>query len=153
MNDIKYVNNNYQFIYRVAAIIYNKDKNKILLFKGNDRDFYMLPGGKVHEKELSVDAIKRKIKEEIGYDNLEFKLKGLSEELVNAKGYDNHQITLIYETVNNMVDNFDDFKSIENDWINFKWINIDKLNNYTVFPKEIISLIYNDDFCHLIDNN
>ena len=49
MEDIKYENNKFKFAYRVSAIIYNVDKTKILLFTGNDSEFYMLPGGKVKE--------------------------------------------------------------------------------------------------------
>lgn len=47
MDDIKYNKDNFFFIYRVSALIFNKDKTKILLFYGNDSDYYMLPGGKV----------------------------------------------------------------------------------------------------------
>ena len=81
MNDIKYRNGNFNFAYRVSAIIYNADETKILLFYGDDMDFYMLPGGKVKEQENSVNAIKREIYEELGYENLEFKFAGVSEEL------------------------------------------------------------------------
>lgn len=87
--DIKYVNNDFQFIYRMSSIIYNNDKTKILLFYGDDRDFYMLPGGKVHELEDSLSAIRREIKEELGYNNLNFKLISISEEFAKAKGYNN----------------------------------------------------------------
>ena len=150
MNDIKLIDKEYQFIYRVSAIIYNKEKNKILLFRGNDRDFYMLPGGKVHYNETSLKAIEREIEEEIGYTNLHYKLKAVAEEFTNAKGYNNHQISLIFETVNENINNYDDFKSKETDWINFKWINIDELNKYIIYPKKIINIIEND-FSHLID--
>lgn len=87
--DIKYVNNDFQFIYRMSSIIYNNDKTKILLFYGDDRDFYMLPGGKVHELEDSLSAIRRQIEEELGYNNLNFKLISISEEFAKAKGYNN----------------------------------------------------------------
>ena len=33
-----------------------------------------------------------KAKEELGWENLEYKFLGVSEELVNDKGYNNHQI-------------------------------------------------------------
>lgn len=46
MEDIIYKRDNFYFIYRVSDIIFNKDKTKILLFYGNDNDYYMLPGGK-----------------------------------------------------------------------------------------------------------
>ena len=87
--DIKYVNNDFQFIYRMSSIIYNNDKTKILLFYGDDRDFYMLPGGKVHELEDSLSAIRREIEEELSYNNLNFKLISISEEFAKAKGYNN----------------------------------------------------------------
>lgn len=87
--DIKYFNNDFQFIYRVSSIIFNSDKTKILLFYGNDRDFYMLQGGKVHELEDSLSAIRREIEEELGYNNLNFKLISISEEFAKAKGYNN----------------------------------------------------------------
>ena len=51
MADIRYKNKNFNFVYRVSSIIYNKDKTKILLFYGNNSDYYMLPGGKVKELE------------------------------------------------------------------------------------------------------
>ena len=58
IKDIKYNNDTFFFLYRVSALIFNKDKTKILLFYGNDMDYYMLPGGKVHQLEKSEDAIK-----------------------------------------------------------------------------------------------
>ena len=64
--DIRYINNDFQFLLRVSALIYNEDKSKILIFNVNGRDFYLLPGGKINELEESIDAIKREIKEEIG---------------------------------------------------------------------------------------
>lgn len=46
IKDVKYNDDNFFFLYRVSALIFNKDKTKILLFYGNDMDYYMLPGGK-----------------------------------------------------------------------------------------------------------
>lgn len=83
--DINYISNDYQFIYRVSALIFNEDKTKILLFKVDGRDFYMLPGGKVREKEESKDAIKREIEEELGYTNIEFNLLAISKNLLKQK--------------------------------------------------------------------
>ena len=74
MEDIKYENNKFKFAYRVSAIIYNVDKTKILLFTGNDSEFYMLPGGKVKELERSTDAIKREIKEEVVFKRNSYKI-------------------------------------------------------------------------------
>ena len=64
--NVNYINKDYQFNLRTSAIIFNKDKNKILLFKVNDRNFYLLLGGRTNEFESSSNAIKREIKEELG---------------------------------------------------------------------------------------
>ena len=151
--DIKYKNNKFQFIYRTSAIIYNSDKSKILLFYGDDRDYYMLPGGKVQELEQSENAIKREIKEELGYDNLEYNLIGVSEEILEDKRLNVHQITLIYESLYNGEISDESFKSIETDWINFKWIKISELKKYKIHPKNIDVMLNNEEkIKHIIDD-
>ena len=37
------------------------------------------------------------------------------------------------------------FKSLESDWINFKWIDLDKIKNYNIHPRNIIQIIRNND--------
>lgn len=151
--DIKYKNEKFQFIYRTSAIIYNSDKSKILLFYGDDRDYYMLPGGKVQELEQSKNAIKREIKEELGYDNLDYNLVGVSEEILEDKGFNVHQITLIYESLYNGEISDESFKSIETDWINFKWIKISELKKYKIHPKNIDAMLDNEEkIKHIIDD-
>lgn len=69
---------NARFNARSSAIIYNKDKTKVLLFKIVDRDYFMFPGGRIEIYEDSLNAIKREIKEETGF-NLEFELCSIQE--------------------------------------------------------------------------
>ena len=119
--DVRYTNNNYQFLLRVSILIFNKDESKVLLFNVEGREFFMLPGGKISELEESIDAIKREVKEELGWENLEYHFLGISEEFVNDKGYNNHQIDLIYKgKYMQDIDNYE-FKGLEGEWINFKW--------------------------------
>ena len=152
MRDIKYDRDNFSFAYRVSAIIYNKDKTKILLFYGNDMDYYMLPGGKVHQLEKSEDAIKREIIEELGLNNLKFDLVGISEEIVKDKKNDIHQITLTYKCIYEDEISKEPFKSIESDWINFKWVDINELDNYKIHPSNVKELIKNSDSInHLVE--
>ena len=75
---------NIRFNARASAIIYNKDKTKVLLFKIVDRDYFMLPGGRIEIYEDSLNAIKREIKEETGFD-LEFELCSIQHSPVNKK--------------------------------------------------------------------
>ncbi len=58
--NLDYKIDNNRFNARVSAIIYNKDKTQILLFKMRDRDFYMLPGGRIEMNEDSLSAVKEK---------------------------------------------------------------------------------------------
>jgi 8-oxo-dGTP pyrophosphatase MutT (NUDIX family) len=141
MNDIKYKNVNYSFAYRVSAFIYNVDRTKILLFYGDDMNFYMLPGGKVKEFEKSEDAIKREILEEIGFENLDFEFVGVSEELITKNDNLIHEITITYKCLYNGVIQEDVFKSNESNWINFKWVNIKELDNYDIHPNSIKTML------------
>ena len=152
MDDIKYNKDNFFFIYRVSALIFNKDKTKILLFCGDDMDYYMLPGGKVHQLEKSKDAIKREIFEELGFKDLEFNLVGISEEIVKDEENDIQQLTLTYKAIYKDEIYEETFKSIESDWINFKWVDIKELNNYKIHPSNVKNMIKNSDTInHLVE--
>ena len=145
VKDIKYNDDKFVFIYRVSALIFNKDKTKILLFFGNDMDYYMLPGGKVHQLEKSEDAIKREIAEELGFKELEFELVGISDEVVNDNENNIQQITFTYKCIYEYELQKETFKSIESDWINFKWVDIKDLDNYKIHPSNIKIMINNSN--------
>ena len=88
------LDNDKRFIARCAAVIYNKDKTKVLMF--NFKDYYMLPGGRIEFNETSLDAIKREIKEETGYD-LKFTFQGVQENFLSK---DNKDIIILDKTNN-----------------------------------------------------
>ena len=151
--NLDFKRDDFRFNARASAIIYNKDLSKVLLFKVEDRDFYMLPGGRIEELEESKDAIKREIKEEIGLDNITYSFLALSEEFVNAKGYNNHQINIIYKGIyNDEIKNIK-FKGLDGDWINFEWIDVSNINKYKIFPEGINKIIdQSSNSNHLITN-
>ncbi len=152
MSDIKYKNNSFNFAYRVSAIIFNKEKDKILLTCANDSDFYMLPGGKVNELENSSAAIKREIKEEIGWNNLIFNFIGVSEEIIKTKNDNIHQLTLTYKCIYEGDIISKKFKSIESDWINFEWVEIKELERFKIHPSGITDFINNNECVnHIIE--
>ena len=150
MKDIRYKENNYQFHYRTSAIIYNKDKTKILLFKSSNRDFYMLPGGKVNELESSEDALKREVKEETGLEINIIDFKCFSECVVTDKEMTYQQVEAIYEASYNDEKNNDEFNGLEGNWILFKWFNINDLDNVLIEPKEIKDILKNNKN-HIVD--
>lgn len=150
MKDIRYKENNYQFHYRTSAIIYNKDKTKILLFKSSNRDFYMLPGGKVNGLESSEDALKREVKEETGLEISIIDFKCFSECVVTDKETTYQQVEAIYEASYNDEINNDEFNGLEGNWILFKWFNIKDLDNVLIEPKEIKDILKNNKN-HIVD--
>lgn len=150
MKDIRYKENNYQFHYRTSAIIYNKDKTKILLFKSSNRDFYMLPGGKVNELESSEDALKREVQEETGLEINIIDFKCFSECVVTDKEMTYQQVEAIYEASYNDEINNDEFNGLEGNWILFKWFNINDLDNVLIEPKEIKDILKNNKN-HIVD--
>ena len=151
--DIRYTNNEFQFLLRVSILIFNKDESKVLLFNVEGRKIFMLPGGKIGELEESIDAAKREIKEELGWENIEYKFLGISEEFVIDKGYNNQQINLIYKGIyNNDIDKID-FKGLEGDWINFKWIDIKDIDSYKIYPNIVKEMVKNsNNIYHSVDN-
>ncbi|SDP29676.1 NUDIX hydrolase [Clostridium gasigenes] len=66
MTDITFKTETVRFVYRVAGIIIHN--NKLLVMKDENSPYYYIPGGKVGLQELSTDAIKREIREEINID-------------------------------------------------------------------------------------
>ena len=139
--NLDFVRNDFRFNARTSAVIYNKDLSKVLLFNVEGRNFYMLPGGRIEELEESIDTIKREIKEEIGWDNITYTFLALSEEFVTDKGYNNHQINIIYKGIYNDEIKETKFKGLEGDWINFEWVDVNNINNYKIFPEGIDSVI------------
>lgn len=150
MKDIRYKENNYQFHYRTSAIIYNKDKTKILFFKSSNRDFYMLPGGKVNELESSEDALKREVQEETGLEINIIDFKCFSECVVTDKEMTYQQVEAIYEASYNDEINNDEFNGLEGNWILFKWFNINNLDNILIEPKGIKDILKNNKN-HIVD--
>lgn len=151
--DITYKKDDYQFILRTSIVIFNKYMNKILLFHVNDRNFYMLVGGKINELETSIEAVKREIQEEINLDISNIEFVCLSEEFVNAKGFNNHQINIIYKGIYNGEIKENRFIGLEGDWCCYEWIDIDKLDNYQIYPNIVKDIVKNSDKkYHKIDN-
>lgn len=151
--DIKYIKDDFQFIYRTSALIFNEDETKLLLFNVEGRNFFMPTGGKVNQLEESLDAIKREIKEELGWDNLDYSFLAISEEFVNDKGLNNQQINLIYKAIYKGEINENRFKGLEGDWINFEWIDTNNINNYEIYPIGIKKLLSDTNkIYHIIDN-
>lgn len=149
--NIDFEQDNYRFNARASAIILNKDKKKILLFKVEDgRDYYLLPGGRIEFYEDSLSAIKREIMEELGYD-IDFKLCSIQENFVIKDNKKITQYSFCYKGVYDGNIESNRFVCKDNNNQYFYWIDIDKLSNYKVYPQSTIKLIESDKLEHIIE--
>ncbi len=149
--NIDFEKDNYRFNARASAIILNKEKSKILLFKVEDgRDYFLLPGGRIELYEDSLTAIKREVMEELGYE-IDFTLCSIQENFVLKDNKKITQYSFCYKGIFNGVANKDRFVCKDNANQYFYWIDIDKLNNYKVYPESTINLIKSDKLEHTIE--
>lgn len=131
---------NVRFNARASAIIYNKDKTKVLLFKIIDRDCFMLPGGRIEIYEDSLTAIKREINEETGF-NLEFELCSIQENFLEKDNKKIMQYCFCYKSIYNQDITQESFICNDNKGQIFYWVNINDLQNYKLLPNSTYELI------------
>ena len=150
--NLDYTFDNYRFNIRVSAIIYNKDKTKILIFNMEGNDYYMLPGGRIEMFEDSLSAIKREIKEETNFD-LNYNLIQIQENFVTKGNQKIMQYCFCYEAIfnGNIVEKF---KCLDNDSQTFYWINLSDIDNYNIVPKSTYNIINKSDILfHIIEKS
>ena len=155
---IKMKNNDYNFKFRVSGLIIKN--NKLLLVDMDDNGFLCLPGGYVELGETTEEAVRRELKEEIQKDVKIEKYLGVVENyFINKYSKKMHEISFYYlmDFVSNDIDD-NDFTLVENDKgrtikLDFKWIDINDLNDFDVRPALLKNIINNKlDFNHLIFN-
>lgn len=150
--NLDFIKDNFRLNVRTSALIFNKELSKILLFNVKGREVYLLPGGRINQLEESSVSIKREIKEELGWDDISFSFLGLSEEFITDKGYNNHQINIIYKGVYKGEIKETKFKGLEGDWINFEWVDINNINQYKLFPEGIKDYLNGNNSNHFVTN-
>jgi 8-oxo-dGTP pyrophosphatase MutT (NUDIX family) len=139
--DIDFKKGIFKFNARAAAIIYNNDKTKILLFKVEDgRDYYLLPGGRIEMYEDSASAIKREIKEELGFD-LEYKLCSIHENFVEKNDKKITQYCFCYKAIYDGDISTDKIKCKDKPNQIFEWINVSDINKYKIYPSHTYELV------------
>lgn len=142
--NLDYRIDNQRFNARVSSIIYNKDKTKILLFKMQDRDFYMLPGGRIKMNEDSLSAIKREIKEELGLD-LEFQFCSIQENFLKLSNGDVMQYCFCYKAIYDGETSEEKFACKDNSSQVFEWIELNKLSDAVIKPSSTLKLAQDDE--------
>lgn len=151
--DIHFKTDTQVFNYRVAAIIRNKDK--ILVTLRDNNDYVTLIGGRCMMGETSIEAVKREVKEESGYDTRYIRSGGLVENFYISR-YDNkpyHELLIIHELefIDKEGYTLREFKNFEEENARFKWMSAQELKEVQFEPKIILDYINEDSFYHLIN--
>ena len=107
----------------VDGIIINDEKEYLLVKRLNDplRGEYWVPGGRVLKHELLKDAIKRKMKQELGIDIFKERLLGYFEDIYEKSDTklttDLHVISFVYlVNSNNQQKIILDYQSVDSIW-------------------------------------
>lgn len=135
------------FNHRVAAVIVQN--NKLLAQKNTKTNEYYLVGGRVRFGESTEEALVREIKEELNITVTDYKPLWINECFFVHDGMKFHEICMYYlvEISNTGFNNYETvFETKEGNRINtYEWLDIDKLNDFVLYPQFIKDEISNPD--------
>lgn len=127
-----------EFKYRVVGILFD-DQNRVLMQKVQDNPFYCLPGGRVELGESSIEAVRRELEEELGFDvEVEKPLFLLENFFKRSMGKDVHEIGIFFKVTSTVAPK-EDWEIVENDkgvlkTLKYKWVTLDELKNEDLRP-------------------
>lgn len=110
---------------------------KVLLCRAKGGNSTYLPGGHIEFGETGAEALRREVKEELGAEAEIGERLGVLENAFLQHGVRHQEINLIYRMT---VEGSDDACSME-DWIEFEWCPLEKLEEANLLPKEIAQFI------------
>ncbi len=120
----------------IKAIIIDKTRLLVVHMRGEDgKEYYTLPGGKQEPNELMIDALKREVREETGYDveakSLLFIREGFRDE--------SHRIEFMF--ICDIVGDKQSDLEYDAHQIGTKWISIDNILHEELYPVEMRNVI------------
>ncbi|WP_238885481.1 NUDIX hydrolase [Clostridium sp. YIM B02551] len=124
------------FNFRVAGILFNK--NKVLVHRLINDDFYAFPGGRLEMFESTENTIIREMNEELGIEVSINRLLWVSENFFDHKGDKYHEVCFYYliecKDVN-LLNKQDLFYVDEGEnQFEFRWIDVKNMYKERVYP-------------------
>lgn len=128
----------YKFNFRVACIILSSD-NRVLLNTDDNKDFWILPGGRVLAGEESKEAIKREIKEELGLEIYDEELKVTIESFFRFRGQQYHELQYVYYAkLKTKFIEYYTYKFCGQEEQKFKWFKLEELEGLRFLPYPLL---------------
>ncbi|NLC88214.1 MAG: NUDIX domain-containing protein [Clostridiaceae bacterium] len=140
---------------RAAAIIVHN--NKVLVHRNVNSDHYALLGGRVKIGEDSETTVIREILEEIGKKVEVTGYVATIENFFEMKNKKYHEILFVHKAEFEKEEDRKLEKTIKNaegkEYLQYEWLEIDKLNNYNLLPNSIKNILQEGKFpIHKINN-
>ncbi|WP_144696680.1 NUDIX hydrolase [Fictibacillus phosphorivorans] len=126
------------FNYRVAGVLIRE--GRVLLHRAKAETNWSLPGGRVKLGEDAQTSLKREMKEEL---DLNVKVNGFLWTVENFFTYaekEIHEVGLYFKiTAKNPLPfhNGEEFTVLEADRLVFKWVPLENLNEYVLYPQVV----------------
>lgn len=154
--DISVQVDEYLLNYRVSAII--RKGGKVLAHHSLGSEHYTLPGGRVKEGEDTISALQREILEEMNIKTKYVRPVSFIENFFMLKGKKYHELLvtheLEFEDENDYSKNIEPEAEEDKGKLEFKWLDIDELDNIEFVPREMKKVIKeNKSFEHIINND
>lgn len=133
---------NYPIRTSAKAIIIHNDKILVNKMRGEDEDFYLLPGGGQNLNEDLHTTLKRECLEEVGAEIEINNLVFVREYISNNHEFrdmhpDFHQVELIFICNILNYDNLHPGTEIDKSQIGFEWLPIEDLESFNLYPLTI----------------
>lgn len=136
---------------RAKVVCVFRNGNRILVgdaYDSTDQEpFYCPPGGRIEFGELSEEALRREMREELGTEIENPKLLGVLENLFTFDGQRGHEIVFVYdaELSDRSLYSLDQFEGRESNGQSFNaiWLNLDMIGPDTppVYPDGLIEMV------------
>ena len=131
----------YKFNFRVGCIIISSD-NRVLLNTDDNKDFWILPGGRVLSGEDTKTAINREIKEELGLEIYNENIKVTMESFFRFRGQDYHELQYVYTAkLKTKFIEYYTYKFCGHENQKFKWFKLEELENIRFLPAPLLECV------------
>lgn len=155
MKDISVMIDDVKFNFRVGVIIENN--GRVLLERGNNIDFSVIPGGRVQTLETVKETLIREIKEELDFDISmeEISFVSIIENFFVMDETKYHELYYVFRIKlddNNIITKQNNFINKDSGKSSYTWVNIDKIEDVKILPVELKDIIKSNEFKTIVIN-